>query len=112
MENKERLDKMVPIRLIGMAWVPLFLTSFLSNNWLGIGLKALSLLWVFIPIKSALSPMWDRYGFLGAFVAVDTLLFAILIFANGPSWLNFLLGTLIVIGFGTMFWHIDKVNQG
>ena len=111
MKNIENLSRMVPVRLVMMAYVPLFLTSLLSNNWLGLTLKILSILWALIPIKAAFSSMWEKYEFLGAFVTLNTIWFAILVFANGPGWLNFVLGFLIVIGFGTMFKHIGRINK-
>lgn len=111
METTENLSKMPLIRFSGMTLIPVFIIYVLPNIWWGFILKAILLFWLVITIRASFSPIWQRYGTLGAFVVWNTLIFAALLWLGEPNWLRFILSFLLVLSFATQFHQIDNANK-
>lgn len=102
------LSKMVPIRIIGMIFIPLLIFFMIPSSIIGVIAKVILIIWVLIVIKSSFSDMWAEYENLGAFTVLNTLWFVLLLWLSNPFWLKYVFIFLIVTGFGTMFKHINE----
>lgn len=111
MNNPEKLSKLIPIRFMGMSWVPLIVIYWLPTYWWGYILKIILAIWILGVIKSSFSPMWEKYETLGAFVTLNTIWLTAILWIHNPSWISYVFSFLIVLGFMTKFHQIDKSNK-
>lgn len=110
--NQEKLTKMVPIRYIGMTWISLIIIAALPTGLFFTLIKTVLFFWVIITVISSWNNNWIIKGYqtLGAFVTQNTVLFAIILFFNLPSWVDSLLILWMIIGFQTKFSQIKEAN--
>lgn len=111
--NNEKLTKIIPIKYVGMTWIPLIVIALLPAGLIYTLIKAILLFWVIIEVFSSWKDYWIVKGYqtLGAFVTQSTVLFAIILFINLPSWVDSLLTLWIVVGFFTKFGQVKEANE-
>ena len=102
---------MVPIRLMGMIYIPLIIFFLIPSSAIGIVIKIILAIWIVVTIVSSFSNTWVDYENLGAFIVLNTLWFILFLWLNNPFWLRYIFGFLIVTGFGTLFKQIDAKNN-
>lgn len=110
-KSKGYLDWMVPIRFIGMTWVPLIAIYWLPNPWWGITLKIILGLWILNTLRASFDQMWNEYDHLFAFVVFNNLYLAGILWLQKPSWLIYISSLLIVVAFSVMYKHINDHNK-
>lgn len=112
MVSELKLQKIIPIRYVVSSWVPLLLIAVLPSSPLLYLLKFVFVIWIVLNVVSSFRDYWKDYETLGAFVTINTVLFAAMLFFNLPSWLGTLFVCEFFLSFATMFRHIDKFNRG
>lgn len=110
-KNNSYLDKLVPVRMVGIAWFLVSLIWLLPNGLLGlIGRIIVGVALVIVTVAS-FSETWKEYEFLGAFTVLNILYFAIILFSRNVDWLVYISVFLIIISFQTIFSHISTKNR-
>jgi len=111
--EEENLLKIIPIRYIGMTWIPLIIVALFPGGWFFSIIKAILLFWVIITVGSSWKYNWivEGHQALGIFVTQNTFLFAVILFFNLSSKFNLLIIVWILIGFFAKFSRIKKTNK-
>ena len=69
-------------------------------------------IFVFVVIVGSFGPIWDEYETMGAFVTLETLWFAGMLWTPNSWWcFRLLFGFLLVLGIETKFRQIDHINK-
>ncbi len=115
--NSEELHKEVsfgpPLRLMGIGWVCLLIIYFLPLVWWGILLKVLAAISLFAVIKASWHPIWNSYVTMGAFVVMQTVWFAGILWTPGSFvFMKYIFGFLIVLGILTKYKQIKHIKKG
>lgn len=110
--ENDKLEIGPPLRLIGMIWIAMVFIYFLPFTIWAIVIKIILGLWVLIVIASSFKPFWDRYVTMGAFVTLQALWFAGLLWISEPIFLRYIFLFLIIIGVGAKFKQIKHINDG
>jgi hypothetical protein len=108
---QEKLTIAAPVRLMILSWVPLFgIYQLPSTLWAWL-IKAVLVLFIISVIHASMAPMWDAYENMNAFVTMQLLWFAgILWLPDSFVALKYVCGFLIVLGLATMKSHVSTVN--
>jgi hypothetical protein len=111
--NNPHLDFWPPFRLIGMSWILLLIIFFLPNQIWGLILKTLFGFFLFGVVYGAFQKIWEEYATMGAFVAMQTIWFAGLLWTPIEFWyINLLFAFLIMLGIKTKIYQIRNINKG
>ena len=109
----ERLEVEPPLRLVGMTWVSMTIIYFLPSAVWAIILKIIIGIFIFATIRGSFFPIWKRYETMGAFVTMQSVWFAGLLWIpESLSFLRYVFGFLIILGIATKFKQIKHINQG
>jgi hypothetical protein len=109
----ERLEVGPPLRLVGMTWAAILIIYFLPMTVWAIVLKIILGIFIFAVIRGSFYPMWKNYGNMGAFVTMQAIWFAGLLWIpEALSFLRFVFGLLIILGIVTIFKQIKHINKG
>lgn len=110
----KKIESSPPLRMMIMTWLLLLVIYFTPLNGLWIILKIfLSLYLIGVILNSFRAPIWEEYETMGAFITMQTLWFAgILWMPNTYFYIKFILGFLICLGIGTMLNMIKTKNEG
>ena len=111
--KNEKLEIGPPLRLMGMTWLPMLIIFFLPSTVWAIVFKIVLGLFVIGVITAAFQPLWDRYETMGAFVTMQALWFAGLLWIpESLSFLTYVFSFLIILGIATKFKQIKRINKG
>jgi hypothetical protein len=109
----EKLEVAPPLRLVGMTWVSMIIIYFLPSAVWAIVLKVIIGIFIFSVIRGSFFPIWKRYETMGAFVTMQAVWFAGLLWIpESLSFLRYVFVFLIILGFATKFKQIKHINQG
>lgn len=109
----DRLRIGPPLRLMGLTWVLMFIIYFLPSAFWAVALKIFLWIFVIVVVRAAFQPVWNRYATMGAFVTMQALWFAGLLWIpESFSFLRYIFSFLIVLGIFTKNAQIKKINEG
>lgn len=108
--GKANLTKLIPFRITAFTWIPILIIYALPVSWWGILLKVFIFFFLCVVIRGTFSPYWNELQFFGAFVTMNSLLFAGILWFGDSIWVVYILSVLIVVGLGTILHQIDKAN--
>ncbi len=112
-EKNEKIEVGPCLRLVGMTWIPMLIIYFLPSAIWAIVTKIFLGIFIFVVIRGAFQPIWDRYSTMGAFVTMQALWFAGLLWIpDSLSFLRYVFTFLIVLGFFTKLKQIRHINKG
>jgi len=99
------------VRLTVIFWLPILSFFHLPNEIWGVSIKVLAAIYlVFLFYIFTLGPGRNLYGSAGAGFILNGVWFA-LINLHPPRWLGFILSFLIVLGWGTCYKILKKIEK-
>lgn len=109
----EKLELGPPLRLAGISWVLILVIFLLPSTVWATVLKIILGIFLFGTIRGSFYPIWDRYETMGAFVTMQVVWFAGLLWIpESLSFLRYLFIFLIVLGIATKCKQIKHINEG